>query len=138
MELECNVTDLEELFPLDKNINNTRIKLIWELQVERGTVLYNIKHNNYSKFLISEIKREKLLDESRSIQSEVIEYLFIDNSYNDLLLVFIPHLDIDLIESKVEYEMMINKNISCIPNIISNFYNNNELNNIFESLMINK
>jgi hypothetical protein len=137
MQLDCTVADLEERFPLDEEEDNTRIKLIWELQVERGTVLYNIKHNNYSDFLINEIKNEKLLNESRSIQSEVIEYLFIDNSYSDLLSIFIPHLDIDLIKSKVEYEMMINKNSSCIPKIISNFYNNDELNKIFESLPIN-
>ena len=137
MYLQCTVADMEAQFPLDESKDNTRIKLIWELQLEQGSVLYKMKHDNFCEYLIKEIKNEKLSNEARNIQSEVIEYLFIDECYNELLSPFVSHLDIDLILSKVEYEILINKNTSCIPSIISYFYDEDKVNKIFNSLPIN-
>ena len=136
-EIDTTVEDMKKEFPLDESEDNSRILLIWELQIERGNVLLKMKDPDYILFLIKKINEEKSSSESNSIQAEVIEYLFIAHkSYNKIFEPLLPHLDIEPIKGKIEFDMMIKKNMECIPDIISYFYSKEDLKRIYNSLPI--
>lgn len=131
-----SLSDMEKMFPLDPSVDNRKIRLLWELQLEKENVLLKMNNPEYCEHIISFIKNDKELGLARNIESEIVEFLFLNNENDEVLNIFLPHLGHDLVLSKIEFDILVYKRIINFPNIVKNFYSDEKINEIHDSVKL--